>query len=80
MGQRFHVARVELQRPVQLGERLLLLSHERVRHAKEMMRIGEGASGRDHLFQEVDSAVVVLELEPLARLIDEMLRTHVHEL
>ena len=43
------------------------------------MRIGEGAAGRDHLFQEVDSAVVVLELEPLARLIDEMLRTHVHE-
>ena len=78
VDQRLHVARVQLQRAVDLRQRLLLLSHKGVRDPEQVVRVGERPARGDHFLQQVDGAVVVLELEPLARLIDEMFRTDIH--
>src|SRR6266480_7058692 len=42
------------------------------------MRVGERPPAVDDFLQQVDGAVVVLELEALARLSHEVLRTDVH--
>src|SRR5438552_1659343 len=43
-----------------------------------MMRVGERPPARDDLLEQVNRAVIVLEVEPLASLRHEVLRTDVH--
>ena len=78
MDERLDVAGIQRQRPVELGEGLLLLADERVRQAQQVMRVGERPPAGDDFLQQVDGAVVVLELEALAGLGHEVLRTDVH--
>src|SRR5256886_17216339 len=74
----FRSAGIQRQRPVELGEGLLLLADERVRQSQQVMRVGERPPAGDDFLQQVDGAVVVLELEALAGLGHEVLRTDVH--
>src|SRR5439155_21684540 len=62
----------------ELCQSLILLAHERIRQAEHVVRIGERAARRDHLLEEVDGPVVVLQLEPLPGLLDEVLSADVH--
>src|SRR3989441_763304 len=78
VDERFDVLRVQLQRAVELCQGLVLLAHQRVRQAQQVMGVGERAARRDDFLEQVDRAVVVLQLKPLAGLLDEMLRTDVH--
>src|SRR5256885_504295 len=57
----------------------ICLAGEGIREAKQMMGIGEFAAGADHLLEEMDRAVIVLQLESLVSLLDETLGTDFHE-
>ena len=70
MNQRFDVIGIQRQRAIELLQRLVRLPGELIRHAQQVMRVGEGASGRDDLLEEVNRAVVVLELKALVSLLD----------
>src|ERR1043165_5543041 len=71
------VAGVDLHRGVERLERLLRLAEEGAAEPVQVVRIGEGAPRREHLLEEVHRAVVVLEGEALARLLDVALRIEV---
>jgi hypothetical protein len=43
-----------------------------------MVRVGERAPGRNDFLEQVNRAVVVLELDALVRLLHQMLRADVH--
>jgi len=70
MNQRLDVVGIQRKRAIELLQRLVRLSGERVRHAQQVMRVGERAAGRDHLLEEVNRTVVVLELKALVSLLD----------
>jgi len=78
VDQRLHVMRVQVERAVELRQRRLRLAHQRIRQPEQMMRVGEGAARRNHLLEEVNRAVIVLELEALPGLFDHVFRTDVH--
>ena len=62
---------------VVMRERLFRLTHEGVGQPEEVVRVGKRPPRLYQLFEEVDRAVVVLELKPLAGLLDQMLSTDV---
>jgi hypothetical protein len=70
MNQRLDIVRVQGQGLVELGEGLVRLARQRVGETEQLVRVGERPARRDHFLQEVNRPVVVLQLEPLASLLD----------
>jgi hypothetical protein len=71
---RLHVAGIELHRGVERLERLGRLVQERTTEPHQVVRVREGAPGREHVLEEVHRPVVVLQREALARFPDVPLR------
>ncbi len=79
MNQRLDVVGIEREGAIELLQRLVRLSGERVGEAEQMVRVRKRAAGRDDLLEEMNRTVIVLQLKPLVSLLDQMLGTDVHE-
>ncbi len=79
MNQRLDVVGIEREGAIELLQRLVGLAGEGVGQTKQMVRVRKGAAGRDDLLEEMNRAVIVLQLKALVSLLDQMLGTDVHE-
>ena len=76
---RLDVPRIQGQRLVEGREGTIGLPHELVTQAHEVVRVSEGPPRLHQLLEQVDRAVIVLELKALLRQLKLLRRTHVHK-
>src|SRR2546423_15365893 len=79
MNQRLDVIGVQCQGTIQLLQRLVRLSGERIRETEQVMSVRKRAARRNHLFEQMNRAIIVLQLKSFVSLLDQMLGTDVHE-
>src|SRR6185295_8079586 len=70
---------IQRERAIELLQRLLLLSGEREREPQQVMGVRKGPARRNYLLEEMNRAVVILQLKAFVSLLDQMLWTDVHE-
>ena len=70
--QGFQIARVEPQGGIDSAQRFLRLPHQIVRQREQMMGVGVRLPRPHQLLQQMDAPVVVLECEPVLRLVKQL--------